>query len=89
MALDKAGLKAALQTAFEDLNSAKTASDAAQDMADAIDIYVKTAIATVTIPTGTFIVSVSGGSGAPAVGVSNPAPVPVVGDPDATTGGLS
>ena len=33
----------------------------------------------VTIPTGTFIVSVSGGSGSPAVGVLNPAPVDVDG----------
>lgn len=34
---------------------------------------------TVTIPAGTFIVSVSGGSGAPAVGVLNPAPIDVDG----------
>ena len=34
---------------------------------------------TVTIPANTFIVSVSGGSGAPAVGVLNPAPIDVDG----------
>ena len=34
---------------------------------------------TVTIPTGTFIVSVSGGSGSPAVGVLNPSPIDVDG----------
>lgn len=34
---------------------------------------------TVTIPAGTFIVSVSGGSGAPAVGVLNPTPIDVDG----------
>jgi hypothetical protein len=33
----------------------------------------------VTIPAGTFIVSVSGGSGSPAVGVSNPLPIDVDG----------
>lgn len=33
----------------------------------------------VTIPAGTFIVSVSGGSGSPAVGVLNPAPIDVDG----------
>lgn len=34
---------------------------------------------TVTIPAGSFIVSVSGGSGSPAVGVLNPTPVDVDG----------
>lgn len=40
----------------------------------------------VTIPAGTFIVSVSGGSGAPAVGVLNPAPIDVDGTIQEGTG---
>jgi len=82
MALDKSGLQAALQTAFEDLGSGKTAADAATDIADAVDAYVKEAIATVTVPAGTFLVAAM-------AGVPNPAPVPLTGDPDAGTGGLS
>lgn len=89
MALDKSGLQSTLRTIFEDLSEGKSADDAATSLSDAIDVYVKTAIATVTVPSGTFIVSVTGGSGAPAVGIPNPAPVPVTGDPGAGTGGLS
>jgi len=40
----------------------------------------------VTIPSGTFITSVSGGGGAPAVGVPNPAPVKVQGKITAASG---
>jgi hypothetical protein len=40
----------------------------------------------VTIPSGTFITTVSGGSGAPAVGLPNPAPVKVQGKITAASG---
>ena len=50
MALNKAGLTAALTVVFEDL-SAKTAAQAASDLADAVDTYVRTA-AVVTGVTG-------------------------------------
>jgi hypothetical protein len=43
-------------------------------MAKAITDQIKTA----EIASGKVIVSVSGGSGAPAVGVANPAPIQVV-----------
>jgi hypothetical protein len=53
MALDKATLKTSLQTIFEDLSN-KSAADVAQQMADAIDAYVKTGIVPAGIPvTGT------------------------------------
>ncbi len=42
MALDKTGLKNALQAIFTDITSGKTAADAADDFANAIDTYVKT-----------------------------------------------
>lgn len=86
MALDKAVLKSALQTTFEDLSEGKTAAQAAEEMADAIDAYVKTALATVQVPAGTFIVNVTG----QAVGVPNPSPVALTGSPSGTPpGGLS
>lgn len=83
MALDKAGLKSALQATFEDLSQGKTAEQAATEMSDAIDAYVKTAIATVQVPAGTFLIAAM-------AGVPNPAPIPLTGDPDgAPPGGLS
>lgn len=83
MALDKAGLKSALQSTFEDLSQGKTAEQAATELSDAIDTYVKTAIATVQVPIGTFLVAATGG-------VPNPAPVPLTGDPAGVPpGGLS
>lgn len=93
MALDKAGLQSAFQSIFEDLGTGKTAAQAATELSDAIDVYVKTAIATVTIPSGTVITAVTGGGGAPAVGIPNAAPISLVGDPDdvggQNAGGLS
>lgn len=86
MALDKAGLKTALQTTFEDLSQGKTAAQAATEMADAIDVYVKTAIATVNIPAGSVVIAA-----APiAAPVLNPLPIPLTGAPDdVPPGGLS
>lgn len=55
MALDKAGLEATLTTIFEDL-SGKSAATKAGEIADAIDVYVKTA----TVSTNVNVVSVSG-----------------------------
>lgn len=83
MALDKAGLKTALQDIFSDLTNGKTAEQAASQMADAIDAYVKTALATVNVPAGTFLIAAQ-------AGVPNPAPVPLTGGPQTTPpGGLS
>ena len=83
MALDKTGLKHALQTIFEDLSNGKTAEQAASQAADAIDSYVKTALATVYVPAGTFLVAAT-------AGVPNPVPIPLTGGPATTPpGGLS
>lgn len=54
MALDKATLTSALKTIFEDLSD-KSAADVAQQMADAIDAYVKTG----TVPAGIPIAGTS------------------------------
>jgi hypothetical protein len=94
MALDKAGLKSALQSAFEDMAEQKpegetsTVAQAATVMADAIDAYVKTALAKVFIPPGT-VVTAAAPIAAP---VLNPLPISLSGDPDAVgplKGGLS
>lgn len=42
MPLDKATLVSSLTTAFADISAGKTPAQAAQQVADAIDIYVKT-----------------------------------------------
>jgi hypothetical protein len=86
MALDKAGLKSAFQAVFEDLAGGKTAEDAATQLADAIDTYVKTAIATVAIPPGTVVVAA-----APiAAPILNAVPISLTGGPATTPpGGLS
>lgn len=56
MALDKASLVSELTTVFEDVN-AKTAAETAQQIADAIDTFVKTGSVTVAsgIPVTTSI----------------------------------
>lgn len=86
MALDKAGLKSALQGAFEDLANGKTAEDAATVLSNAIDAYVKTALATVNIPIGTVVIAA-----APiAAPILNLVPIPLTGGPDTIPpGGLS
>jgi imidazolonepropionase-like amidohydrolase len=58
MSLNKIALKNALQAAFEDIRSDKTAADAAQQLADAIDDYVKTG--SVTFVAGTPIATSAG-----------------------------
>ncbi len=83
MALDKAGLKAAFQSVFEDLDAGKTAEQAATQLSDAIDTYVKTALATVNVPAGTFLIAAT-------AGVPNPVPIPLTGGPSTVPpGGLS
>lgn len=93
MALDRAGLVTALESAFESLSAQKpegdppaTANDAATAIADAIDAYVKTAIATVSIPPGSVVVAA-----APiAAPVLNPLPIQLTGGPTTVpAGGLS
>ena len=43
--------------------------------AEIVSHYLMNAEVTVTIPAGTVLVSVTGGSGAPAVGTLNPSPI--------------
>lgn len=77
MALDKTGLQAALASTFSDLANGKDADQAATEIANAIDTYVKTALATVSIPAGTVVIAA-----APiAVPVLNPLPIPLTGGP--------
>lgn len=83
MALDKAGLATALTDIFEDLDNGRTSAQRAEAIADAIDTYVKTALATVNVPAGTFLVAAT-------AGVPNPVPIPLTGGPlTAPPGGLS
>ena len=89
LAAAKTILITTLTTIFGDTSEGNTASQKAQEVADAIDAYTTAAVATVTLPAGSVIVQVTGGSGAPAVGVPNPADIPLVGDPDSGTGGLT
>ncbi len=57
--LNKAALKAALKACFENVSENKTSDDAAEEMANAIDAYVKSA----TVLPGTF-----SNTGGPVVG---------------------
>lgn len=83
MALDKTGLKAAIQAIFEDISAAKPAEESATELANAIDVFVKTAIATVQVPAGTFLVAAT-------AGVPNPVPIPLTGSPTGVPpGGLT
>lgn len=87
MALDKSGLKSALQSIFENISGdGLSAADAATQVSNAIDAYVKTALATVNIPAGTVVVAA-----APiAAPVLNPVPIPLTGGPmTVPPGGLS
>lgn len=86
LATAKAALQSALQTTFETNGEGRTAAAAAQEVTDAIDAYVKAALVTVTIPIGTVLIGCTGPGVVP---VPNPAPIPITGDPDATTGGLT
>lgn len=86
MSLDKAGLIAQLKSIFEDIpdppTPPPTAESKATAIADAIDEYVKTAVATITIPAGTVIASAEIPIGAVSIGESpsvapNVAPIPI------------
>lgn len=87
MALDKSGLKSVLQNIFENITGeGYSAEEAATHISDAIDVYVKTALATVNIPAGTVVIAA-----APiAAPVLNPVPIPLTGGPSTIPpGGLS
>lgn len=84
MALDKNGLKTALKAIFSAQRDPETAAEtAADEMADAIDTYVKGAEVTVTALTGE--VSVQGSPTAQA----NAVPLTFKGGDATHTGGLS
>jgi hypothetical protein len=75
MALQDSALAQALKTIFDAMNSeARDEQWYADQMAKAITDQIKTA----GVPAGKVITSVSGGSGAPAVGVPNPAEIKVL-----------
>ena len=61
MALDKTTLQNTLTTILSDLSTGKTAASCAQDLANAIDTYVKTA--TVNVISVSGVTSGSGVSG--------------------------
>lgn len=82
MALNKASLTAALTAVFADTSPGVTPAQKADQIATAIDDYVKQAIATVTVPPGTFLIAAT-------AGVPNPLPVPLTGNPSLGTGGLT
>jgi hypothetical protein len=79
MALQEGALSSALKAIFDAMDGAAGGSPKnnqwyADQMAKAISDQIKTA----GVPAGTVITTVSGGSGAPAVGVPNPAEIKVV-----------
>jgi len=74
MAMTADGLKAAIQEEMESLTSESTPDAAQTKMANAIINYIKQNME-VKIPTGSLIKTVSGGSGAPALGVANAAKI--------------
>ena len=87
MALDKSGLHSAFKTVFENISGdGLSADDAATQLSNAIDTYVKTALATVNIPAGSVVIAA-----APiAAPVLNPVPIPLTGGPTTVPpGGLS
>lgn len=62
MALAKAALTSALQSIFEDV-SGKTAAQKAQEIADAIDTFVKTGTVTVSVTSVSGVTTGAGVSG--------------------------
>jgi hypothetical protein len=66
-------LETSLASAFEVMNTMPDGGNAylAKQIAVAIDVYAKS----LGIPAGAVITAVSGGSGAPAVGIPNAAPI--------------
>jgi hypothetical protein len=74
MALQEDALAQALKTIFDDMDREPRDSQwYADQAAKAVTDQIKTA----AVPVGTVVVSVSGGSGAPAVGVPNPTEIKV------------
>lgn len=59
MALNKSALQTSLESIFNDLNPEKTPADVAQQMADAIDTFVKSGTVSTTV-TGTTSPAVPG-----------------------------
>jgi hypothetical protein len=80
MALVDMVLENKLKAIFAQMNGEDTTKDdawMAKELAKAIDEQIKTVEITTQMPAASVIVQVTGGSGAPAVGVPNPAPLPV------------
>jgi hypothetical protein len=73
MALQNSALSQALKAIFDAMEEARDNQWYADQMAQAITDQIKTA----GVPAGAVITSVSGGSGAPAVGVPNTAEIKV------------
>jgi len=70
MSISKAGLKAALLAAMDPDNPPANKEDAMDALADAIVTYLLDNLE-VKIPIAGVVDTVSGGSGAPAVGIAN------------------
>ena len=73
------GAKGALKDAFKAIlsnaerTSQLTVDDVAEALADATEAYINSL--TIEVPSGQVVIQVAGGSGAPAVGTPNPAPI--------------
>lgn len=89
--LDKTQLTDDLVALFEDTSEGNTAEDKAGALADLIDSYVKTAIATVTVPDGSFVDGITfvPGTGGATLDFTKNGDLQIDGDPDSSTGGLS
>jgi hypothetical protein len=57
MSLSKTELKNAFLAVFKDIQKGKSAERGAEQLADVIDTYVRTAVVNATIPAGTYTVS--------------------------------
>lgn len=100
MSLDKVQFVVDLTALFVDLSTGATPASKAQEWADLIDAYVKSAVVEATIAQGTYVVSAVIPAGAIAVGgtgsapnievdievTMNASPTQVNGDPDAAGG---
>lgn len=93
--LDEGRLTEAIVGRLKDEIGAKEKDEEGQDtalrkvaaiIAEEVIKELKQAIVTVNIPAGAVVVNVTGGSGAPAVGVLNPSPIQV---DNTVSGGLS
>lgn len=95
MALATSALRSAIVTLLTtiknwDGTTGKDRDDAinkiATDLSSAIETHIKSALVNCSIPSGSVIIQVTGGSGSPAVGVPNPTPISLTGDPTAPAG---